>query len=825
MRKTILTVGIALGALLLIIGAVLIYAIANLNSIIASRQKMLLDKLSDVVGRPVEIAEIKASLGWGVSIAISGLKIADDPAFSQLPFVAANQVSAAVELLPLLGGNLKITRLVFDEPQIRVLRDAQGQLNVSTIGRGKEKAAPEAAPPEANLASENKGPGALNALSIENFSIAGGSVYYSDAQDRGAPIQIKRLDLDVSDFSATAPFGVKLKLAALGDQQNLNVAGKAGPILSYGSIDPGKLPLELKVGVGPLLLDKLRGAAQIGPKIPAKLSMPDPISIDATLRGSLDDLAFDFTSDLSAARVVYIGLFNKPAGTLLKLVGNGARKGAELAVAKANAKLADLDLSATKVVFGNPMSAQIDTNRFDLATLGPMIAAMAKYNASGKAEIHAAAQVEAGRPSVEGTIALAGVALKPEGSKLPGITDLSGKVSLTQNAAVVEPTNFMIGSGHANLEARAESIDPLRATYSFKADSLKLAEFVAGRPAGEVINQLSVTGSADGEIASPSISARVISANGKVSNVTYQNLAMISSYTGKTGAMKSLNVQTFGGTVAGDTNAVFGDPMQVSAALATEHIDLKQALAAQGSSAAKIVRGLLTSQLNISAKGSTFDQMKPTFGGGGKIAVADGKLVGVNVVAEALNKINGLPQIGALVSPGLLARHPELFNNPDTDLTALGMTFQMSGPRITSHDIVAATQDYRIMGEGWFDLDKQIDLNARLVMSKGISGEIVAEKKNVEYVTNQDGEIDIPLLIRGTLPKPSVTPDVNSLVQRAASRALEREGSRAINKLLEKKGLGGLLGGGSSPGSPGAGGAGQQPAPSNPLAPLRNLFR
>ncbi|HEY2662756.1 MAG TPA: AsmA family protein [Candidatus Binataceae bacterium] len=824
MRKIILTVGIAVGVLILIVGAVLFYAVANLNSIIASQQKMLLDKLGDAVGRPVEIEEIKASLGWGVSIAVSGLKIADDPAFSQLPFVAANQVSGAVELLPLLGGDLKVTRLVLDQPQIRVLRDAQGQLNVSTIGRSKEKAAPAAPAPQANIASENKAGGALNALSIENFSLAGGNVYYSDAQDKGAAIEIKRLDLDVSDFSANAPFGVKLKLAALGDQQNFSIAGKAGPILSDGSIDPGKLPLDLKIEVGPLLLDKLRGVAPIGPKIPAKLSMPDPVSIDGALRGSLDDLLFEFASDLSAARVVYIGLFNKPAGTLLKAGGSGARRGGELAIAKANVNLADLDLSATKVVLGNPMSAQIDTNRFDLATLGPMIAAMAKYNASGKAEIHAAAQVDDGKPSIDGTIALAGVALKPEGTKLPGITDLSGKISMAQNGAVVEPTNFMIGSGHANLEARAESIDPLRATYSFKADSLKLAEFVAGRPpgAGEAINQLSVAGSADGEIASPSISAKVMSANGKVLNVAYQNLAMNASYTGKTAGVKSLNVQTFAGTLAGDADAVLGDPLQFHAAITTDRIDLQQALAAQESSAANIVRGLLTSQVNLSGRGSTFDQMKPTFSGAGKIAVADGKLVGVNVVAEALNKVNGLPQIGSLVSPSLFARHPELFKNPDTDLKTLAMTFQMTGPRITSHDILAATQDYRIVGDGWFDLDKQLDLSAKLVMSKEISAEIVAEKKNVVYVTNQNGEIDIPLLIRGRLPKPSVTPDVNSLVQRAASHAIEREGSKAINKFLEKKGLGGLLGG-SSPASPGSGPP--QPAPSNPLAPLKNLFR
>jgi hypothetical protein len=297
---------------------------------------------------------------------------------------------------------------------------------------------------------------------------------------------------------------------------------------------------------------------------------------------------------------------------------------------------------------------------------------------------------------------------------------------------------------------------------------------------------------------------------------------MNASYTGKTAGVKSLNVQTFAGTLAGDADAVLGDPLQFHAAITTDRIDLQQALAAQESSAANIVRGLLTSQVNLSGRGSTFDQMKPTFSGAGKIAVADGKLVGVNVVAEALNKVNGLPQIGSLVSPSLFARHPELFKNPDTDLKTLAMTFQMTGPRITSHDILAATQDYRIVGDGWFDLDKQLDLSAKLVMSKEISAEIVAEKKNVVYVTNQNGEIDIPLLIRGRLPKPSVTPDVNSLVQRAASHAIEREGSKAINKFLEKKGLGGLLGG-SSPASPGSGPP--QPAPSNPLAPLKNLFR
>lgn len=170
-----------------------------------------------------------------------------------------------MKLWPLLTRKVKVTRLVFEQPRIRVLRDTQGRLDVSTIGKGTEKATP--AKP-ANIGAENKA-AALGAPSIEDFSVQGDDLVYSDAQNAGAVIEIKHLDLDVMDFSATAPFGIKLKLAALSDQRNFSVEGKAGPILSDGSLAPGKLPLDLKIGIGPLLLDKLRSAPQIGSKIPA----------------------------------------------------------------------------------------------------------------------------------------------------------------------------------------------------------------------------------------------------------------------------------------------------------------------------------------------------------------------------------------------------------------------------------------------------------------------------------------------------------------------------------------------------------------------------
>jgi hypothetical protein len=109
---------------------------------------------------------------------------------------------------------------------------------------------------------------------------------------------------------------------------------------------------------------------------------------------------------------------------------------------------------------------------------------------------------------------------------------------------------------------------------------------------------------------------------------------------------------------------------------------------------------------------------------------------------------------------------------------------------------------------------------AHLLLTRQFSNEIIAEKKNVVYVTNKDGQVDIPMVVRGKLPKPAVLPDIGELAQRAGSHALEQN----LGRLLGKKGKGLNLpflsdDGGGAPSS----GGNAKPA-SNPLDQLKGLF-
>jgi uncharacterized protein involved in outer membrane biogenesis len=824
MRRILLTAAVTLGVIVLLIAALLVYGALNLNSLVKSNRQYVLDRIGDSLGRDVQAQDVQIGLGWGVTLEISGLRIADDPSISQLPMLKAKQVSGRVELLPLLSRQILITRLDLFNPYVRILRDRAGRLNVATLGARGATAARQAKAGREGGASQIP----IHFL-IQDLSIREGAVTYQDvAAPGGGPIGASHVNLDLRDVNPSRPFPIKLTLAALDGTRNLSVRGTVGPLIRDGVLEVTDAPFSFNVTAGPILLDRLRDIPELRTSIPGRLSMPDPVTIKAKVKGTLREADFEVNSDLGAARLVYLGAFNKPAGTPFKISASGLRRGGVVGVSKATIKLADLQADLSDMKFGHgSWSAKVDTNRFDLAPIAKMAASLAKYEVSGSSEAHIFLASASPVPRAKGAVALDGVGFKVEGSKLPGINALTGTVRVDGNAAVLEPTNFNLGSARASIQGQASSLQPLRATYSFSADSFKLAELVPDRPPDEQVSQLKASGTIAAQPNATAVTTALTSGQGMVSNVPYRNLALLADYDGRQANVSSLTLDAYGGSIGSKADATLAPPRPFRATTNLNNIDLEQALSAQKAKAANIVRGLLSGQVNAAGKGSDFEQIKPTLAGNGRIQITRGKLLGVNVVGSALKKINGIPAIGTLLTPDIIARHPALFSSPDTDLKLVRLSYVMTGPRMTSHDITVQSDDYNVAGDGWFDMDRNVDLSMHVLMSRQFSSELQAQKKNVSYLENPGGEIEIPLLIRGTLPHPSIQPDVQVLVQRAASQAVQQQGSRLLNRYLGNKGLGKFLGGGGGAPSgnpPTSNPSAPNPSAPNPIAPLENLF-
>ena len=547
MRRIVLISGVVVGAAALIAAGLTAYAFFNLSSIVAHNEKRILARVSDALGRQVEIGKIQAQMGWGVSVEMSGLTIADDPAFSAKPFLAANDMSIDVEFFPLLLGEAKVTRLELIKPDIRIVMNPDGDLNVSTIG-----SRPEDAHRKSTRAPNPHKRSSLAELSIKALSVEDGKIYFNDLGEKATPIHVRHLDFDVTNFNAASAFDIETKFAFPGDDQNVEASGKVGPLLTQGIMDTSGIPVDLNFKIDSILLDSFRPLTEVGSHIPPGLSIPDPISVSGTARGSIGKLALALATDLTGARVAYATIFNKPAGTAMTLNANGTR-GDQLEIASANLKLSDLELTASRFAGGGPqpLSAQIDSNSFNLANLSSMITAAAGYGVAGMSEIHGTVKLGNNSPPFDGSVILKQVALKPGPSWQSGISDLNGTIQFANGVETIEPTSFTLGSAHANLEGRVASLSPLDASYALKADSVKLAQIFASRPPSDAVNGLAVKGTADGELTSPRISATIQSTDGSLENISYNNLDLTAAYFNHRASARPLNVGVFGGSADG----------------------------------------------------------------------------------------------------------------------------------------------------------------------------------------------------------------------------------------------------------------------------------
>jgi len=494
--------------------------------------------------------------------------------------------------------------------------------------------------------------------------------------------------VDMSVFHTGSPFDVEVKSALFSETPNVELSGKMGPMLRQGVLDVPGVPLDLNFKVGPLTVDNFRTLLAPGALIPVTLSMPGPVTTTGTVKGTLANFEVTANSDLSGYRIIYRAASNKPNATPLTL------------------------------------------------------------DVSGKTAIAGKLQPLDANPGWELTAALSQVASSFEGAQLPAVTGLNGRIHLTPTRLEVQPTTFSLGSGAASLEANADSINPLRAAFTFKADSLQLSQIVPSRPPGEYVRELAVSGTARGQVSAPVIKARIRSASGLVQRLVYRNLDINATYANNQVSAQPLSVDVFSGSVLANVNAVMADRPPFDASADLKHIDVVQ-LIRWLDVHTNAVNGFLTVAARVSGAGQSWKEIAPTLRSNGRMFLSGGDLRGVNIVAIALNKIAAAPVVSQLVSVAFRSSHEGLFAESSTDLRQASMTFNLYGQRITTNDLMVQSPDYQITGAGWFDLDKNIDMSGDIKLTLGISAAI-------------------PVVVMGKYPELVVLPNIPKLAERTA---------------------------------------------------------
>lgn len=92
--------------------------------------------LSERLGRSATIGDLSFSVISGPKIILKDLSIADDPDFSNEPFMTAREVDVSVRLVPLLSGNVVVHGIVVKEPEVSIIERDGELLNLATLSAG-----------------------------------------------------------------------------------------------------------------------------------------------------------------------------------------------------------------------------------------------------------------------------------------------------------------------------------------------------------------------------------------------------------------------------------------------------------------------------------------------------------------------------------------------------------------------------------------------------------------------------------------------------------------------------------------------------------------
>ncbi len=303
-----------LGLLLLVVMVAIAIFLATFD---ADRYRpLVVHHLEEAIGAPVQLERI--SLGWqgGIAMQLHGLTIAEPAHSDGEPLLHTDSIRALVELLPLLRKEVRVSSIVLQRPQIRLARDAQGNLNVLGLAA---VASPAAA------SSPTAVGGTPVSLNIASLRIEDGTVHWTDAMTHPATeLWGKALEVSVRNIAPGQPMDITIEAAVATDQSNVKLSGRV--TLPSSSV-PGAVE-DLSMTLHELPLDRVLPASPAGqPQLHGILSarfqgsVPtlDPQQLTRVLTGTGEvQLEHGRVTDLNVLRTVFDQLSVLPGlvGTL-----------------------------------------------------------------------------------------------------------------------------------------------------------------------------------------------------------------------------------------------------------------------------------------------------------------------------------------------------------------------------------------------------------------------------------------------------------------------------------------------------------------------------
>jgi uncharacterized protein involved in outer membrane biogenesis len=751
------------GAVLAVLVLAVVFLAANLEKIVNKNKGTILARADSTLGREVSVGEIGVTFKGGLGVTLDKVVIGEDPAFGKEPFVSASELQVNVKILPLLRKEFQVKRVVLRDPLIRIVKNKNGVLNTQSIVDRLSSS---------GSAQSGEGPAAAVPLVVSLASIDNGEMDYVDEM-QDVSIKVRKIGTSVTDFDIAKPLSIDMQAALFSDDRNVELRGTVGPLptgATAGEKTPA-IPIDLDAMIDPVdLAQVLSAMPRVSQGFPKDLSVTGPVTAHVTAKGTAPEL--EISGTLDGARVVIKGPqgFNKTSGVPLSVDFNGRLSPEKFTIESARAKFASAELTATGDYFlSEPpvVALDIESQSIDLAGWETIVPAAAPYKLSGRAAVSARVDGElkpGAPPPVVGKAKITDAsATLPQ--LLNPVKAVRADIAFSQERAEITNASLEIGGSRVSGRAVVEKFQPVTMSYEATSPFFALADVVPPQPTvkkPEHLDGLVVKGriTVDPATKLPSGPGTAASASGSVANVDYTDLSASYEIDGTTTRFSGLKASALDGVISGSgavTAADSGSSFDIK--LDAEKVNITELLVALPGSVQKSLRGIASLKLSIAGSGKEWPDIQKSLKGSGDAELVDGEIADVNLAGAIFDEVGRYLGGADLISNQLKAKYPAIFQQKSTSFNDLKSDFVVENGRLLARNLQLKQADYGILAKGSIGFDRSLDIAATFVVAKKLADDLSKSYPAAAYLKNSRGEIELPLVLAGTLPNVEVKPD------------------------------------------------------------------
>lgn len=190
-----------------------------------------------------------------------------------------------------------------------------------------------------------------------------------------------------------------------------------------------------------------------------------------------------------------------------------------------------------------------------------------------------------------------------------------------------------------------------------------------------------------------------------------------------------------------------------------------------------VLFGRLNSDLTLGGKGIDWNDINTTLTGTGKLNLTNFKLTTLDVMPKLAKGLSAVSTIAGFTVPDDLSTR---------SFDQLKATIRVQDGKIRSDDLKLWGPDVQLLGKGLLGFDQSLAFDGTAVLLGKLAKSL---GKRAAFLMDNEGRINIPLAIQGTVTQPRIALNekyLTDLAQRALTHQVKEKAGKEVKKLLDQ---------------------------------------